>query len=216
MHVTLVDDAPLFRTGLAALLTAAGIEVVGQARCGDEALARLDEDRPDVVVLDIHMPPTFTDEGLSVAREVKRRHPTIGVLLLSAYVEVTAAARVFDDCSEGIGYLLKDRVEHVEELIAGMHRLRAGALVLDPDVVEALFQRRRNARALSRLSGREREVLRAMAEGRSNAGIAAQMHVSVKTVEAHVASVFAKLDLPASQGDNRRVRAVLAWLRAQG
>ncbi len=211
----LVDDSVLFREGLAALLAPAGVEVTGIAATRDEAMIRIAADEPTVVIMDIRMPPTFTDEGLQAARELKVRHPDLGVLLLSGHVEVASAARLFEEHSHGLGYLLKDRVDNIQALVASLHRVVRGELVLDPEVVESLFRRRKNARMLEQFSDRERAVLQYMAEGRSNAGIAAEMNVAVKTVESYVASVFAKLGLPPSADDNRRVLAVLAWMRTR-
>jgi DNA-binding NarL/FixJ family response regulator len=211
----LVDDSALFREGLAALLTQAGVEVTGFAASRDEAMIRIAADEPTIVIMDIHMPPTFTDEGLEAARELKASRPGLGILLLSGHVEAASAARLFDEHSRGLGYLLKDRVDNIGELVASLRRVAKGELVLDPEVVQSQFRRRKNARVLEKFGARERTVLQYMAEGRSNAGIAAEMNVTVKTVESYVASAFAKLGLPASPDDNRRVLAVLAWMRAR-
>ena len=189
--------------------------MVGQAATAAEVMVRVAAERPDVVVMDIRMPPTFTDEGLQAAAQLKEKNPGLGVLLLSAHVEVASAARLFDEHSRGLGYLLKDRVDNVEALARELHRVAAGELVLDPEVIQGLFRRRKNARLLQDLSERERSVLQNMAEGRSNAGIAAEMHLAPKTVESHVAAVFTKLGLPPSADDNRRVLAVLAWMRTR-
>ena len=215
LRVVLVDDSALFREGLTSLLATTGIQVVGHAASGAEAAVRVRAENPDVVVLDIRMPPTFTDEGLQVASELKAESPALGVLLLSAHVEVASAARLFEEHNRGLGYLLKDRVDNVEALASDLRRVARGELVLDPEVVEQLFRRRKNARLLEELSDRERAVLQHMAEGRSNAGIAAEMHVAPKTVESYVAAVFIKLGLPPSVDDNRRVLAVLTWMRTR-
>jgi DNA-binding NarL/FixJ family response regulator len=215
LRVILADDSALFREGLAGLLAATGVEVVGQAATPAEATLRAAAERPDVVVMDIRMPPTFTDEGLQAAAHLKEKDPALGILLLSAHVEVASAARLFDEHSRGLGYLLKDRVDNVETLARDLHRVAAGELVLDPEVIQGLFRRRKNARLLHGLSERELSVLQNMAEGRSNAGIAAEMHLAPKTVESHVAAVFTKLGLPPSADDNRRVLAVLAWMRTR-
>lgn len=219
MRVMLADDSALFRQGLALLLTGAGIEVCAEARTPDEAVARAAESVPDLVVLDIRMPPTHTDEGVVAARELRRRHPEMGILLLSAHVEPALAERLLAETDGRAGYLLKDRVDDVETLTSALRRIQCGEAVLDAEVVSELFRRRRNVEVLTMLSEREREVLALMAEGRSNAGIAESLQVAVKTVEANVARIFGKLGLgrdsdPAALGDNRRVRAVLAWLRA--
>jgi len=215
LRVMLVDDSVLFREGLAALLIPAGVAVTGFAATRDEAMIRIAANEPTVVIMDIRMPPTFTDEGLQAARELKASHPDLGVLLLSGHVEVASAARLFEEHSHGLGYLLKDRVDNIQTLVASLQRVARGELVLDPEVVEGLFRRRKNVRVLEQFSERERAVLQYMAEGRSNAGIAAEMNVAVKTVESYVASVFAKLGLPPSADDNRRVLAVLAWMRTR-
>jgi DNA-binding NarL/FixJ family response regulator len=211
----LVDDSTLFREGLTALLTQAGVTVTGFAVGPDEAMIRIGTDDPTVVIMDIHMPPTFTDEGLEAARELKASRPGLGILLLSGHVEVAAAERLFEEHDRGLGYLLKDRVDNIGELVASLHRVARGELVLDPEVVQGQFRRRRNARVIEQFSDRERTVLQYMAEGRSNGGIAAKMNVATKTVESYVASVFGKLGLPPSPDENRRVLAVLAWLRAR-
>ena len=214
MRVVLVDDLALFRKGLAALLEAIGVEVVGQAGTAEEGLTQVALTTPDVVVMDIEMPPTFTDEGLVAARQLKERYPGIGVLVLSGHVRPAPAARLLDGQLNGVGYLLKQRVDDAEPLRDALDRIRRGELVLDSDVVQALLRRRQNAQPLAALSSREREVLALMAEGRSNAGIAQNMNLAVKTVEKSVASIFIRLELQTDTDDNRRVLAVLAWLRA--
>jgi DNA-binding NarL/FixJ family response regulator len=214
VRVVLVDDLALFRKGLAALLEAIGVEVVGQAGTAEEGLTQVALTTPDVVVMDIEMPPTFTDEGLVAARQLKERYPGIGVLVLSGHVRPAPAARLLDGQLNGVGYLLKQRVDDAEPLRDALDRIRRGELVLDSDVVQALLRRRQNAQPLAELSSREREVLALMAEGRSNAGIAQNMNLAVKTVEKSVASIFIRLELQTDTDDNRRVLAVLAWLRA--
>jgi DNA-binding NarL/FixJ family response regulator len=214
VRVVLVDDLALFRKGLAALLEAIGVEVVGQAGTAEEGLTQVALTTPYVVVMDIEMPPTFTDEGLVAARQLKERYPGIGVLVLSGHVRPAPAARLLDGQLNGVGYLLKQRVDDAEPLRDALDRIRRGELVLDSDVVQALLRRRQNAQPLAELSSREREVLALMAEGRSNAGIAQNMNLAVKTVEKSVASIFIRLELQTDTDDNRRVLAVLAWLRA--
>ena len=214
MRVVLVDDLALFRKGLAALLEAIGVEVVGQAGTAEEGLTQVALTTPDVVVMDIEMPPTFTDEGLVAARRLKELYPGLGVLVLSGHVRPAPAARLLDGQLNGVGYLLKQRVDDAEPLRDALDRIRRGELVLDSDVVQALLRRRQNAQPLAELSSREREVLALMAEGRSNAGIAQKMNLAVKTVEKSVASIFIRLELQTDTDDNRRVLAVLAWLRA--
>jgi DNA-binding NarL/FixJ family response regulator len=217
LRVIVVDDSLLFRAGLAALLAPAGVTVASFAASPKEAMVRVAADQPDVVIMDIRMPPSFSDEGLRAAHELKTERPGLGILLLSGHVEVVTAARVFDEHSHGIGYLLKDRVASVETLVDALGRVHRGELVLDGEVVERLFRRRKNVRLLEKLSDRERTVLQHMAEGRSNAGIAERMHVAPKTVETYAASVFGKLGLTPSgdDKDNRRVLAVLTWLRTR-
>ncbi|MDX8028963.1 response regulator transcription factor [Lentzea sp. BCCO 10_0856] len=213
MRVALADDAALFREGVARLLTDAGFEVV--AKVGDAAglLALVHADPPDVVVVDIRMPPGFTTEGLDAAQEIRRTHPDIGVLVLSAHVEPHYALRLLDSDARGAGYLLKDRVADAAELADAVRRVAAGGLVIDPGVVATLVGRRRVDDPLESLSEREREVLAVMAEGRSNQAICERLFLSPKTVEAYVRSVFTKLGLRQGPDDNRRVLAVLAYLR---
>jgi DNA-binding NarL/FixJ family response regulator len=215
LRVILVDDSALFRQGLASLLAPTGVQVSQQASTAEEAAVRIAADRPDVVIMDIRMPPTYTDEGLQATAELKKADPDLGVLLLSAHVEVASAARLFEEHDRALGYLLKDRVDNVDALVRDLHRVAAGELVLDPEVVQGLLGRRRNVELVAQLTGRERDVLQHMAEGRSNQRIAAEMSLAPKTVESHVAAVFTKLGLPPSADDNRRVLAVLAWLRTR-
>jgi DNA-binding NarL/FixJ family response regulator len=213
MRVALADDAALFREGVAHLLTDAGFDVVAKAGDADELLARVHADPPDVVVVDIRMPPGFTTEGLDAAREIRRTHPEIGVLVLSAHVEPHYALQLLDSEARGAGYLLKDRVADQAELTDAVRRVAAGGLVIDPGVVATLVGRRRVGDPLESLSEREREVLAVMAEGRSNQAICERLFLSPKTVEAYVRSVFTKLGLRQGPDDNRRVLAVLAYLR---
>ncbi|GIE99209.1 response regulator transcription factor [Paractinoplanes rishiriensis] len=215
MRVALADDSRLFRDGLAMMLTAAGIDVGARVGTGRELLAVVAADRPDAVILDIRMPPSFTDEGLRTAEELHDRYPQVGVLVLSTYAESSYAARLLGERAGGVGYLLKDRVDDVGTLRDALQRVVRGEAVVDQEVVLGLLRSRRRAHELGRLSDREREVLRLMAQGRSNAGIGRHLHLTAKSVEAHVSSVFTKLDLYATADDNRRVRAVLAWLRAE-
>ncbi|KJK52080.1 LuxR family transcriptional regulator [Lentzea aerocolonigenes] len=213
MRVALADDAALFREGVARLLTDAGFEVVAKAGDAAELLARVHADPPDVVVVDIRMPPGFTTEGLDAAREIRETHPEIGVLVLSAHVEPHYALQLLDTNARGAGYLLKDRVTDLAELSDAVRRVAAGGLVIDPGVVATLVGRQRVDDPLKSLSEREREVLAVMAEGRSNQAICERLFLSPKTVEAYVRSVFTKLGLRQGPDDNRRVLAVLAYLR---
>jgi len=214
VRVALADDSALFRRGLAVLLTDVEVEVVAEASNGAELIERVSTDPPDVVVLDIRMPPTFTDEGLVIAEQLRQQHPEVGVLLLSTYVETLYAARLLAEGSVGVGYLLKDRVDDTRTLRDALIRIAAGGCVIEPDIVACLFNRQRTTNRLDRLTERERDVLRLMAEGRSNLAIAQKLYLSQKTVEAHAAAIFTKLDLPVAADDNRRVLAVLTWLRA--
>lgn len=213
MRVVLIDDSTLFREGLAGLLDVIGVSVVGAARTAQEGLVQVAAHGPDVVITDIRMPPTFTDEGLLAARQLKDLYPTLGVLVLSAHVMARSAARLLDGQLNGVGYLLKDRVDDVATLRDALDRISRGELVIDSGVVKALLRRRRNSEVLEETSPREQQLLRLMAEGRSNAAIAQHMNLAVKTVEKSVASIFMKLGLTASSDNNRRVLAVLAWLQ---
>jgi DNA-binding NarL/FixJ family response regulator len=215
VRIALCDDSALFREGLAGLLASSGAEVVLDARDSDELLRGLDSSEPpDVAVLDIRMPPTFTDEGLVCALAVRERYPDVGVLVLSTYAETAYATRLLELATGGIGYLLKDRVDDVQTLLDALHRIDEGETVVDPDIVRRLLERRRRSSVVGRLTAREREILEQMAQGRSNAGIARQLHVGIKTVERHIANLLASLDINADTDDNRRVLAVLTWLRS--
>jgi DNA-binding NarL/FixJ family response regulator len=216
VRVAIADDSALFREGLRLMLTAAGIDVTVQARTGTELLARIYRDPPDVAMLDIRMPPTFTDEGLVAAQQLRAAHPAIGVLVLSTYAEISYAVKLLSEGQAGLGYLLKDRVDDVSTLCDALERVARQETVIDPDIVRRLFARRRATNTLQKLTQRERQVLQLMAEGRSNAGIARQLHLGTKVVEAHIAAIFRRLDLHGSSDDNRRVLAVLSWLRNNG
>jgi DNA-binding NarL/FixJ family response regulator len=216
VRVAIADDSTLFRGGLVALMTGAGVNVVIEARSGAELLALIQRNgAPQVAVLDIRMPPTFTDEGLTTALQIRQQHPTVGVLVLSTYAETDFAATLVESCNGSVGYLLKDRVDDLPSLLDALDRIASGETVIDAEIVRQLLVRRRRVADLDRLTDRERDVLKLMAEGRSNAGIARQLHISVKTVERHVATVFAELGLAESADDNRRVLAVLAVLRSR-
>jgi DNA-binding NarL/FixJ family response regulator len=212
MRVVIAEDAALFREGLVRLLEDRGHEVCAAVADGDALLAAATQHRPDVAVVDIRMPPTHTDEGLRAALELRRRHPETAVLVFSQYIETRYAARLLEGNAAGVGYLLKDRVADVAEFADALARVAAGGTALDPEVVGQLLGAGRHARGLSALTPREREVLSLMAEGRSNAGIAAILVISAGVVEKHVASIFGKLGLPPAEGDNRRVLAVLRFL----
>jgi DNA-binding NarL/FixJ family response regulator len=213
-RVALAEDDVLLREGIASLLAGAGYEVVGQA--GDaKALDRVvQENAPELVVMDIRMPPTHTDEGLQAARAIRAELPRIGILLLSAHVDVETAMDLLKD-GEGVGYLLKSRVKNVEDFLDALERIRAGDCVVDPALVHELIAYQRRDDPLAELTPREREVLALMAEGRSNAGIAHRLWVTEGAVEKHVRSILMKLNLPATADDHRRVMAVVAYLEAR-
>lgn len=213
LRVAVADDAALFRNGLCRLLADAGFLVTAQAGNAPELLAAVRADPPDVAVLDIRMPPTHTTEGLDAAAELHRSHPSIGVLVLSAHVETTYAMQLIESGARGAGYLLKERVADLDELVDAVRRVASGGLVVDPSVVAQLVGRARARNPLDELTEREREVLAVMAEGRSNQAICQRLYLSPKTVEAYVRSVFTKLGLHQVAEDNRRVLAVLAFLR---
>lgn len=213
MRVVLAEDSLLLREGLVRLLDEAGASVVAAVGDGDALVVAVVKHRPDVAVVDVRMPPTFTDEGLRAALEVRRRVPDTAVLVLSQYVEESYAADLLT-AGGGVGYLLKDRVAKLADLVDALHRVVEGGTVLDPEVVSALFAHRRRRDPLSELSRREREVLGLMAEGRTNTAIGRRLVVTQGAVEKHVSSIFTKLGLPPSGDDHRRVMAVLTWLGA--
>jgi DNA-binding NarL/FixJ family response regulator len=217
MRVVIAEDAAVMREGLVRLLEDRGHEVCAAVADGDALLSAVAEHRPDVAVVDIRMPPTHTDEGLRAALELRRDHSSTGVLVFSQYVETKYTARLLAAAgggTGGVGYLLKDRVADVADFIDALTRVAAGGTALDPDVVGQLLGAGSRAHGLTRLTPREREVLALMAEGRSNAGIAAALTVSDGAVEKHVAGIFDKFGLPPAEGDNRRVLAVLRHLRS--
>jgi DNA-binding NarL/FixJ family response regulator len=204
----------LLREGVVRLLTDAGFEVVGQAGDAEDLLRKVRAHKPDVAIVDVRMPPTHTDEGIRAAQEIRAELPDVGVLVLSQYVEETYARELLADDAAGIGYLLKDRVSDVGDFVAAVKRVAEGGSALDPTVVSQLVGRRRRDDPLAEVTPREREVLELMAEGRSNAGIAERLVITERAVEKHVTSIFAKLSLPPTAVDHRRVLAVLTYLRA--
>jgi DNA-binding NarL/FixJ family response regulator len=220
MRVAVAEDSGIFRQALVTLLTTVGIEVVASAGSGEELVARVAGDPPDVAIVDLHMPPTYSNEGVVAARRLLERHPGLGVLVLSAFNETPQAMELFRDQPRGVGYLLKDHVTDVDNLRSALERVMRGEVVIDPDVVSRLVEARHREQELSRLSGREREVLALMAEGHSNAGIGKRLHLSARTVEDHVRAIFTTLKIastggpPGPQDSNKRVLAVLTWLRA--
>jgi DNA-binding NarL/FixJ family response regulator len=214
VRLILADDATLIRTGIARLLADRGIDILAQVGDPDALMHELERNRPDAVVVDIRMPPTFTDEGLRAADQIRRRYPDVAVLLLSQYIELEYAMRLLDDASARVGYLLKDRVADLDAFVATLEHVASGGSAVDPALVAELLTARHSDDPLSALTPREREVLQLLAEGRTDRGIAEALFVTRKTVEAHVRSIFSKLDLPAAGTENRRVHAVLKFLAA--
>jgi DNA-binding NarL/FixJ family response regulator/class 3 adenylate cyclase len=214
MRVVIADDSVLLREGIAKLLENAGFEVVGQSGNADDLLLKVRSHKPDVAIVDIRMPPTQTDEGLRAAKEIRESHPEVGVLVLSQYVEAGYALELLQGGAEGVGYLLKDRVADVSEFADAVRRVGEGGSALDPTVVSRLVGRRRGEGPLDTLTPRERDVLELMAEGRSNNAIADKLVVTPRAVEKHVTGVFAKLGLPSSGEDHRRVLATITYLNA--
>lgn len=214
MRAVIAEDSVLLREGLARLLTESGIEVVGQAGDAEDLLRKTRAHKPDVVVTDIRMPPTQTDEGLRAAHVIRSELPDTGVLVLSQYVEEEYVMELLGESADGVGYLLKDRVADVERFVESVERVAAGGSALDPEVVAYMLGRRRREDPLEDLTPREREVLALMAEGRSNSGIAAELVVTERAVEKHVTNIFGKLGFAAAPDDHRRVLAVLAYVRS--
>ncbi|MGW4114854.1 LuxR C-terminal-related transcriptional regulator [Actinosynnema sp. NPDC004786] len=212
MRVVLGEDLVLLRDGLIRLLEAYDFDVVEAVDSGPALLKALVDHRPDVAVVDVRLPPTFTDEGLRAAIEARKRVPGLPVLVLSQYVEQLYARELLSDRGGAVGYLLKDRVSDVRQFVDAIRRVAAGGTAMDPEVITQLLARGARDRPLTTLTPREREVLSLMAEGRSNGAIAARLFVTEKAVGKHIANIFGKLDLPLSEDDNRRVLAVLAYL----
>ena len=216
MRVALADDAVLLREGLARLLAEAGFEVVGLAGDGEELLELVENASPDVAIVDIRMPPTHTDEGLRAAKVIRERWPAVGILVLSQHVNARYALELLSAGTDGVGYLLKERVSDLDELVSSVNRVGHGGSVLDPAVVDEFVGRRRPGdNPIDHLTEREREVLALMAEGRSNRAIAERLFVTEHTVEKHVKNIFGSLRLPVSADDHRRVLAVITYLNAQ-
>ncbi|MFE6054842.1 response regulator [Kitasatospora sp. NPDC056446] len=215
LRVVLAEDSVILRDGMVELLTARGCAVVATAGTAPELIAAVTAHRPDVAVVDIRMPPTHTDEGIRAAVEIRAALPETGILVFSQHVETAWAARLLADGASGIGYLLKERVARTSQFVDALHRVAAGGTALDPEIVNGLFRGPRRNR-VDDLTPREREVLELMAQGHSNRSIATRLVVSERAVEKHVAAVFAKFDLPATDTDNRRVKAVLTYLAESG
>ena len=213
MRVVIADDSLLVRAGIVALLREAGIDVVAQAACAEDLLREVDDQRPDVAIVDIRMPPNFGDEGLRAAQEIRSRHPGIGIVILSQHVDLGTAMRVLAESPERLGYLLKDRVADVGEFVGTLRRVASGGSALDPDVVSRLLASTREEGPLRELTEREREVLQLVAEGRSNRGIGDRLAVSERAVQKHVTAIFTKFGLAATEDDNRRILAVLAYVK---
>lgn len=211
--MTIAEDSVLLREGLVRLLDEHGLEVVGTAGTADKLLVLVANEQPDVAIVDIRLPPTHTDEGMRAALEIRASYAETAVLVLSQYVEVGLAMQLLGDSADGAGYLLKDRVANVNEFIDAVKRVAGGGSAIDPTIVSALISKQRNRDPIDRLTPREREVLTLMAEGRSNQGIAGELVVTLRAVEKYVSSIFAKLDMPRTNTDSKRVLAVLLYLR---
>jgi serine/threonine-protein kinase len=216
MRVILADDAVVVREGIARLLAERGIDVSGQAGTASELLRLVAADPPDVAVVDIRMPPNFTNEGLVAAQKIRGAFPQVATMVLSQHVDVDYALKLVTESSERVGYLLKDRVVDVDEFVAALHRVADGGTVVEPSLVDELMSAPAARDPLDALTAREREVLALLAVGKTDRGIAQELVVTRKTVEAHVRSILRKLDLPEDVAENRRVHAVLAFLRATG
>jgi DNA-binding NarL/FixJ family response regulator len=214
VRVAIAEDAVLLREGLTRLLGEAGFEVVAQCGDADELLLKVQSNSLDAVIVDIRLPPTHSDEGLRAAIEIRERHPSVGVLVLSQYVELGLAMKLLADSAEGVGYLLKDRISDVDDFISAVRRVAEGGFAIDPIIVSTLLSRQRSDDPLELLTPREREVLVLMAEGSSNQGIADKLVITTRAVEKYVSSIFGKLGLPSTGSESRRVLAVLAFLRA--
>jgi DNA-binding NarL/FixJ family response regulator len=214
MRVIIAEDSVLLREGIGRLLSESQLDVVGGCETADELLLKVRSYMPDVAVVDIRLPPTYTDEGMRAALEIRAHHPSVGVLVLSQYVEVGLAMKLLADSAERAGYLLKDRISDVQEFIDAVRRVAGGGSALDPVIVSTLLSKKRSDDPLIALTPRELEVLKLMAEGRSNQGIADKLVITVRAVEKYVSSIFTKLGLPSTGSESRRVLAVLEYLRS--
>jgi DNA-binding NarL/FixJ family response regulator len=214
MRVAIAEDSVLLRDGLARLLGDSGFDVVALCDTADELLLKVRSFPPDVAVVDIRLPPTHNDEGVRAALEIRDRHPSVGVLVLSQYVEIGLALKLLDSSADGVGYLLKDRITDVDEFVGAVRRVATGGSALDPMIVSSLLSRHRSNDPLAQLTPREREVLELMAAGSSNQGIADSLVITVRAVEKYVSSIFTKLGLPSTGSESRRVLAVLTFLRS--
>jgi DNA-binding NarL/FixJ family response regulator len=214
VRVAIAEDSVLLREGLARLLEEADFDVVARCEDADDLLAKVRQYSPDVAIVDIRLPPTHNDEGLEAALEIRKSHPSMGVLVLSQYVEVGLALTLLADSAEGVGYLLKDRIADVKEFVAAVRRVAEGGSALDPIIVSTLLARQRTDDPISQLTPRERDVLELMAAGSSNQGIADALVITLRAVEKYVSSIFGKLGLPSTGSESRRVLAVLLYLRS--
>ena len=214
MRVVIAEDSVLLREGLERLLGENGLEVVGSSQTGEDLLLKVRSFEPDVAIIDIRLPPTHNDEGMRAALEIRERHPSVGVLVLSQYVELGLAMKLLAESADGAGYLLKDRISDVQDFVAAVRRVADGGSAIDPIIVSTLLSKRRSDDPLDELTPREREVLELMAEGRSNQGIADKLVITLRAVEKYVSSIFGKLGLPSSGSESRRVLAVLLYLRS--
>jgi DNA-binding NarL/FixJ family response regulator len=214
MRVAIAEDSVLLREGLASLLDDAGFDVIAQCENADELRLKVDSYSPDVAIVDIRLPPTHNDEGLVAALEIRDRHPSVGVLVLSQYMELGLAMKLLADSADGVGYLLKDRISDVDDFVAAVQRVGTGGSVVDPAIVSTLLSRQRSDDPLATLTPREREVLQLMATGSSNQGIADELVISLRAAEKYVSSIFGKLGLPSTGSESRRVLAVLMFLRS--
>ena len=214
LRLVIAEDAAIMRDGLTQTLTRRGHDVVAAVADGESLRQAVAACRPDVAIIDVRMPPTHTDEGLRAAQSIRQEHPGVGVLVFSQYIETKSAADLLAGAPEGVGYLLKDRVADVSDFIDAITRVAAGGTVLDPEVVRHLLRASRRGDTLASLTPREREVLSLVAQGRSNIAIASAFTISPRVVEKHVASIFAKLGLPESTNDNRRVLATIRYLES--
>jgi DNA-binding NarL/FixJ family response regulator len=213
MRVAIAEDSVLLREGIASLLSDGGFDVIAQCETADELRLKVDSYDVDVAIVDIRLPPTHKDEGLAAALEIRERQPSVGVLVLSQYMELGLAMKLLADSADGVGYLLKDRVSDVDDFLAAVRRVGTGGSAIDPIIVSTLVSRRRNDDPLAALTPREREVLELMATGSSNQGIADELVITLRAVEKYVSSIFGKLGLPHTGSESRRVLAVLMFLR---
>lgn len=214
MRVAIAEDSVLLRDGLARLLEDSGFDVVAQCETADDLLLKVRSFPPDVAIVDIRLPPTHNDEGLRAALEIRASHPSVGILVLSQYIELGLALKLVSESADGVGYLLKDRITDVDEFVAAVRRVAAGGSALDPKIVSTLLSRHRSDDPLAQLTPREREVLELMATGSSNQGIADALVITLRAVEKYVSTIFTKLGLPSTKSESRRVLAVLLFLRS--